>query len=216
MLFDKYQVSLTFTEPLLGGAPKNPKVFETYLAGRAAKRMTPEGRVSAEALSELMAEEAGALPEGDEKGWTGFYSDDKGMFLWDNQIKGFIKEAAAILKNALGEGESISALRSKLDNFLYVFPRRIRPVGAVVMEPLERPLRAMTMQGPRVSLIRSDQIAAGASVSFELEVLHVVQKGKVVISQELIEEILSFGRLKGLGQWRNGSFGRFTYTLAKA
>ena len=74
---------------------------------------------------------------------------------------GFLKESGNTLKDQLG----IRNLRSKIDQYIYILPRRIhfakKPDGV-----LERPLRAMTMQGPRVALTRSDMVKAGTRLEF--------------------------------------------------
>ena len=54
-------------------------------------------------------------------GYTGFHKDEKGLFLYDYQVMGFIKEAGNTLKDQL----KIKNLRSKLNMFVYVAPRRI-------------------------------------------------------------------------------------------
>jgi hypothetical protein len=63
----------------------------------------------------------------------------------------------------------------------------------------------MTAQGPRVTLVRSDVVEAGATLQFELHVLPLKD-----FSEDTIRELFSYGEYQGLGQFRNGSFGRFT------
>jgi hypothetical protein len=69
---------------------------------------------------------------------------------------------------------------------------------------LQRSLRAMTAQGPRVSLAKSEVLPEGTTFSFTIEVLD-----NSPLKEEHIKEILSYGVLKGLGQWRNAGYGRF-------
>jgi len=75
---------------------------------------------------------------------------------------------------------------------------------------LERPLRAMTMQGPRVTLARSDMIEAGATIDATIRVI-----GHKEVNEELLYELLGYGEFKGLGQFRNGSYGSFTFEVSK-
>jgi hypothetical protein len=127
--------------------------------------------------------------------------------LFDYQVKGFIKESGRIFN---GEG-GVKALRSKIDNLLFVTPRRIPliiPDGQEITFN-ERPLRAETAQGPRVALARSEQLPEGTKFTCSLE----VYRGQ--ITYEIIYHLLTYGEHKGLGQWRNGGFGRFTFTLTK-
>jgi hypothetical protein len=103
----------------------------------------------------------------------------------------------------LGGPEGIKNLRNKVLNNVYVWPRRIylqeEPDGV-----LERPLMAMTRLGPRVSLAKSDFVNDGLSFEVEIEILENPD-----INEETIETLMLFGRYKGLGQWRNASWGSF-------
>ena len=212
MLVTKYKVELTLTEPMLGTVPKSDTVFADFLAQKALKRREEAGTITTDAAAALIAEEAETLPsDPEERGWTGFHTDEKGPHLYDYQIKGFMKEAGNLLKDF--PGVEVKQLRDKIDNYLFIRPRRIY-LGAIEAEPLERPLRAMTMQGPRVSLVRSDKIAAGSIIEFELWVLPFVLKGREIFTKELLTFLLEYGELKGLGQWRNGGFGGFTASIA--
>ncbi|HEX7022509.1 MAG TPA: hypothetical protein VF171_06605 [Trueperaceae bacterium] len=188
------RVRLTLTEPLLGTVPKNQDVYARYIASRAP---TPENG----------DEEVETTPEEIESaGWTGFHSDEKGLFLYDYQVKGLLKEAGNTLKDLLG----VKALRSKIDSYVFIRPRRIYLGKAEPDGVFERPLRAQTPQGPRVALARSDYVDAGTEVEFEVVVLEGPVKPKH------IEAILEYGALKGLGQFRNGGFGRFTAEVEPA
>lgn len=206
-LCKRWRVELTFTEPLLGTQPKNRQIRRDYLEQRALKRKElGAGVVTLERAEEVIAEEDASLPEdAEERGWTGFYTDDDGPFLYDYQIKGFFKEAGNILKDM--EGVKVKALKSKLDDYLYVFPRRIR-LEKLMDEVLERPLRAMTMQGPRVSLVASDQVPPGVRIEFEVWLLPLP-----ALNGDLLATLLDLGQFKGMGQWRNGGYGRFQYAI---
>jgi len=187
-----YVVELTLLEPLLGTVPKDKDIYATYIATK--KESASIGEVD-------------TVPENnlEEKGWTGFHTDDTGIFLYDYQIKGFLKEAGNVLKAEL----KVKNLRSKLDDYVFVFPRRIqlaeKPDGVI-----ERPLRAMTAQGPRVTLARSDTVNAGRVIRFEVRTLAHSE-----ITEALLVALLDYGALKGLGQFRNGSYGRVSYTLSR-
>ena len=180
----KYKIRL-LTE-MLGTVTKDPEVYRTYIESKK-----PE---------DIEEEEYLTVEKTEQKGWTGFHKDDNGLFIYDYMIKGFLKNAGNVLK----EAQKVKALRSKLDNFLFVFPRRIYlgqdgPDGVI-----ERPLRAMTMKGPRVSLARSDYIKDGKEIEFEIKLLPHKE-----LTWKLIDSLLEYGELMGLGQFRNGSYGRF-------
>jgi hypothetical protein len=188
-LEQKYK--LTLTEPMLGTVAKSKEIFTRYIANERTGE-----------------DEIANVPEGEEPGYTGFFTDEEGIFLYDYHIKGFLKEAGNVLKESL----KLKNLKSKIDNYVFVFPRKIRLQG----KPdgvLERPLRGMTAQGPRVSLAKSDVVNAG--LSFEVTIKVLTHKGQE-IDQEVIESLLDYGALKGLGQWRNSSWGRFEFEDATA
>jgi hypothetical protein len=206
-LYKTYNVKLTFEEPLLGTVPKSERVYTDYIASRVTKRLDEQGLIDPDTAHALASEEIESASMAEEaRGWTGFHTDENGPFLYDYQIKGFIKEAGNLIKDFAEV--KVKNLRSKLDNYCFVWPRRVR-LSDIEPEPLERPLRAMTMQGPRVSLVRSDMIRAGSTIEFQLRVL------PSEINKALLEFIFDFGEFKGLGQWRNGSYGRFTYELTE-
>lgn len=110
---------------------------------------------------------------------------------------------------------SIKQLQDKVSRYVFVFPRKVffYPRGAdlprdkegnILFDNMERPLRAQTAQGPRVTVVRSDLIPADTEFSFQL---HVLKGGQ--ISKPILENIFQYGNYQGLGQWRSGGYGRF-------
>jgi hypothetical protein len=101
----------------------------------------------------------------------------------------------------------VTAFRKVIDGLVFVFPRRIPiSLNGGEIEILERPLRAQTAQGERVALARSDCCPIGSKLEFQIHVLSGVRK-------TLLKEWLDYGAYRGLGQWRNASYGRFTYKI---
>ena len=101
---------------------------------------------------------------------------------------------------------------------MFVSPRRIdirRADGSLIREEdevYERPLRAMTMKGERVSLAASEQIHDPWQITFTVSLLpNERSKVSASIKWEDIERALDYGELRGLGQFRNGGYGRFTW-----
>lgn len=189
----KYQLNIKFITPVLGTQPQKDVASE-YLAGR----FEDNG-------GELPSDELETLDESIQKGTTAFHKLNGAPILYDYQVKGFIKEAGRIFNGLHG----VKALRSKLDNLLFVTPRQIPliiPTGGKV-EFLERPLRAETAQGPRVGLARSEMLPAGTCFTVSLE----VYDGP--ITEDIIRDLLTYGARKGIGQWRNGGYGRFEFEL---
>jgi len=96
----------------------------------------------------------------------------------------------------------------------------------------ERPLRADTMRGERVALARSEEAPAGTQIVFAVSVLMPGEaakakakaeadkaekegakkrKSSAAITEFTVTDCLDYGKMKGLGQWRSGGFGRFVY-----
>lgn len=196
-------VRLTFEEPLLGTAPLNDETYSDFIAAKAAKAGVSKDATDEELETLPVAKEI-------EKGTTGFHRDGAGTpFLYDYQISGFFKDACGALRRiASTESKKLKAYRKEIVGLIFVKPRRIRlmlPEGGKITT-LERPLRAEMQQGPRVALARSEQAPAGTSIEFTVQLLN--EKHKMILL-----EWLEYGELKGLGQWRNGGYGRFGYEL---
>ena len=180
----KFQLVLA-TE-MLGTVPKDPAVYKSYIETKKPVNIEEDESATVEHI--------------EEKGWTGFHQDENGLFVYEYMIKGFLKNAGNVLKDQL----KVKALKSKINNFLFISPRKIylgkdKPDGVV-----ERPLRAMTMQGPRVSLSRSDFVNGDTEIEFEITLLPHKE-----LTWAVIDELFEYGKLCGLGQFRNGGYGRF-------
>lgn len=199
----RYALEVTFFEPLLASSPASPEVYRDFIAGHK--------RVSAEEAGEEIA----TLPvdKREELGWSVFHEDDDGLLFYNHQPRGFLKEAAG----AVTGSTQLSAYRRKIDNWLFVFPRRIYLMrdGVILKKPegvLERPVRAMTPQGPRITVKRSDLVNPGASYKAELLVMPL---GTPFFTEERLREWLDYGALCGQGEWRTGGYGTFEYTLTR-
>ncbi|MBU8870643.1 MAG: hypothetical protein KOO60_07255 [Gemmatimonadales bacterium] len=199
------RIKCTFAEPALGSLSGNREVTAEYIASKAD---TPE----------KMAEEVEAVPDIEEtlqKATTVFARTPDGKpQIWDYQVRGFFKAAALALSES-GQYTKEHLKKFKLtpytykrtiDTQVFVFPRKIPLIlpedGAVGF--VERPLRAETMRGPRIALARSESVPAGTTFDIEVEWLN----DKL---GDWVKSWLDYGRYSGIGQWRNGSYGRFTW-----
>lgn len=172
---------------MLGTVTKDPEVYKTYIESKKPEAMNGE-------------DEYLTVDKIEEKGWTGFHRDENGLFIYEYMIKGFLKNAGNVLKETV----KIKALRSKIDDFLFIQPRRIYLGQDKADGVIERPLRAMTMQGPRVTLARSDYIKPGKELEFSITLIPHKD-----LKWEIVDTLLAYGVLMGLGQFRNGGYGRF-------
>jgi hypothetical protein len=199
------KIRITLTEEMLGTKAANKDVFADFIASKA-----PDG--------DTRKQELDTAEHREEAGTTVFHRDPAtgNPILWDYQVKGFLKEAANIMRQTYEEGEAEEgakkkrnpwgSAKSKFDNMVFVFPRIISMGSFAKLDVCERPLRAETMQGPRVSLARSEIIPAGTSFDVEIRLL----PGSPV-TEKMVKQCLDYGALKGIGQWRNSGKGRFTW-----
>jgi len=190
-----YKVKLTFLEPVLGTIPKDPDIYKSYIADKAALN------------DAQLAEELATVERIEEKGWTGFHNfPDGSPLIYDYAIKGFFKDACSSLKKVEGSySAKLTAFKKVIDGLVFIEPRQIPlilPDGSG-LGILERPLRAQTAQGERITLARSDTCPVGTTMEFAILVLGGV-------SEALLMEWLDYGKWKGLGQWRNAAWGRFS------
>jgi hypothetical protein len=187
-----YEVVCEFTEPLLGTVPKDPKLYETYL----------QSKTDAETDDELET-----VPDDPEAVGTGFHEHDGKPILYNYTIKGFFKDACSCLRRVpKTQSAALKAHKKVIDGLIFVEPRRIViDTGGKELSRIERPLRAQTAQGDRVALARSDAAPPGSIITFQILALNVPEK--------LLREWLEYGALRGLGQWRNADYGRFSYEM---
>ena len=212
------RIRIKLIEDLLGTVPLNPEVYAAHIVTKTRKEiakasLSPELKKQyEERLDKGGVEEKETVPEAEEKGHTGFHQDDDGLFLYDYLIRGFLKAAASAIKDKVNRGKTKKIIpwahKAMVDELIFVSPRRIHLGKTEPDGLLERPLRAETAQGPRVALARSDYISAGLEFDFEI---HVIDDIKV--PKKLLIMLLKYGKEKGLGQFRNGSYGRFMFKM---
>lgn len=189
------KVRITFNEPVLGTWPANKEIAAEFIASKAPDANTVEDEINALGVDAVV-----------EKGKTIFPKLDDGTpFLYDYQIKGFFKDSCGMLARVkTTESSKLKAYKKIIDGLIFVQPRTIPFLNYEEIRDCQRPLRAQTMQGERVSLANSEEIPAGASVEFEIMCFDKAHENAV-------REWLDYGRLRGIGQWRNSGKGRFSW-----
>ena len=194
------RIKLTFTEDCLGTASNNPELHSEYIASKA-----PDAKSKAEEIEAIGTEDY------EEKQMTVFPRDEDGdPIMFDYQLRGFMKEACSMLKRCPGEAHSkhsckLKAYKKIIDGLIQA-TRKIKIHLGDSMGELQRPLRAQTAQGERVALAHSETVPAGSYMEFEV----------TCMSDAFVEPVLewlNYGKWHGLGQWRNASWGRFTYEV---
>lgn len=68
----------------------------------------------------------------------------------------------------------------------------------------ERSLRAQTPMGERISIAKSETVPDGSTIEFEVECLDPKL-------EDMVRECLNYGRMRGIGQWRNSGKGTYLW-----
>ena len=205
------KVKITFLEPVLGTWPNNKNIAEEFIASKAPDASTIEEEIAALGIDAVT-----------EKGKTVFPRNEAGEpVLYDYQVKGFFKDACGMLRRIGGKDEKtgkkkaanlsgkLTSYKSVIDGLIFVQPRMIPIQVNGEIRDCQRPLRAQTMQGERVSLANSEEIPEGSTAEFEVLCLEKEHEA-------VVQEWLDYGILRGIGQWRNSGKGRFTYEIIDA
>lgn len=192
---ESMRVEVTFLEEVLGTASANPEIHREFIASKAPDAPSTEDEVAALGADEVA-----------NKGMTVFPRNADGdPILWDYQVKGFFKDACSMLRRAKGtKSAKLTAFKKVIDGMVFVDEREIPFRFDGEVGNCQRPLRAQTAQGERVALAESESIPAGAVVEFTVTCLDPAH-------MELVREWLDYGRLRGIGQWRNSGKGRFEW-----
>lgn len=211
-----FDLKLEFKDRLMGGIPKNPDLIGDWLKARepsesafqkrsaAGETMTPVETLAKEVADTIEAEE--------ERAWTGFQSDDNGLFVRKDHIKAHIKDCANVLRQML----DVTALRAKVADRVFPEPDRIYllvdSTDDIVQAPTdywEHPVHVMTPKGKRSALKRTDYVT-GAHVELKLRVLD----DKIVTAKELTQ-ILEYGSVHGFGAERGLGNGQYDFDLTE-
>lgn len=189
------KVRLTFIDDILGGNPGNEDIYRTYIGSKAPNPDKIEDEVKALGVEGVV-----------EKGKTIFKKMANGTpVLCSYHIKGFFKAAAqAKKKEKHSMSASLKAFKKEIDTAIFIKEDEIPFIDWGRMDECQRPLRASTPQGERVSIAISESIAAGAQVKFTIQC-------NVDEDMSYVMEWLDYGRQNGIGQWRNSGKGRFLW-----
>lgn len=202
MALRKYHVRFDFTEDILGSTPDTQEVYETYVQAKV-RTANVNGHYATNGRDELET-----LSVARDK--TDFHRLGNTPILYEYVFKGFMKESCAHLR-ALG-GKTLSSelttYKTIINAGILIKPRRVplRLAGGPTFD-FSRILRTDTAQGPRNVPVCSVSAPANTWLEFEMHVM-----GNI-ITEALLTEWFDRGEWVGLGQWRSGGWGRFTYQL---
>lgn len=189
------KVRLTFINPILGTASGNPELHSEFIASKAPDAQSREQEIEALGVDAVEKKEMTVFSR----------TPDGRPCLWDYHIRGFFKHACGMQRLVKGTVSSgIKAYKKYIDGLVFVKERQI-PINYVgKISSLQRPLRASTAQGERITLANSEMIPEKASVEFTILML----KEDL---EDAVREWLDYGQFNGIGQWRNASYGAFLW-----
>ena len=191
------KIKVTFTEAVLGTWPNNEAIAEEFIASKAPDAGTIKDEIEAIGGDAVT-----------EKGMTVFPRNMDGVpCFYDYQIKGMFKDSCGMLSRLKGSGNESSqfkAYKKVIDGLIFVSPRMIPINVNGEIGTCQRPLRAQTPRGERVSLAMSEEIPAGST--FECAITCMDDA-----NVKAVKEWLDYGALRGMGQWRNSGKGRYVW-----
>lgn len=163
------------------------------------------------------------LSEMDSKGTTVFFWDKETDYpcIGDHMIYGFLKAASeaigrtlprknGVMLQSMSYTQSIINQHVRCEEQFIPFDRDLKRDEQGKPFYLQRSLRGMTPQGPRISLAKSEVVEAGARLRFGLKVMK-----DSPLTYDILRKLFSYGEMVGLGQWRNAGNGMFVSELMK-
>ena len=201
-------IRVTLITEILGTTAPDPEMFRKYIL---TKPGTPVFAVEDEPgmLPQRSEEE---LSDDDKNKATVFLRDSEGCpILRSYQFKAFLRTAGKdmgenpVIKKLVG-GDKKAYLNKLILRNVKVFPENIKIANNVEPALFSRPLRASGPSGERVAIASSEYCARGNSFEIVLGVLP-----NEALPWDLFKELLHYGTIQGLLQWRNAGHGAFKY-----
>lgn len=223
-LYDEYHVKL-YLKDCAGGTPMNKDLIGGWINATNKDKSEEERRALIDATLENLPE---LSEEKESKSWVGFKSDKKTghLFIEGRCVKAMLKEAANIIKDLApnggnqvgknkGKPKGVTAFKSKVADRVFVIEDRVyfKRDGEFITsdtfdedsgtedEREERPVHAMTPQGPRSSLKRTD-ILKDVEVEF-----HIRRLATNDVPEPALFACLVYAQQIGLGADRSQSRG---------
>jgi|GEM_PF-2272842 len=217
-------VKLSFISDILGTAPSPELLKRDFFKtiGKKALKDAKKLEEKTEGLStEAYTEEDYKVSKSSEEEKnneitqiTYFRKDNKGIYLPNFMVKGFLKAAAQALKEQI----NLPNPRAKIDRYVFIFPNKVYLYrnGKVLRKHKDeyiRPIRAMTPKGERTSLVSSERIEASEDNPITTDEIRIVLIKNKEINLEKLKKMLEYGFYSGISQFRSAGFGRFKWKL---
>ena len=230
-LVNEYNVTMWFTQPLLGSAPGDPDIYKKFIASKAPDAPTREEELMTNTVENVAAKGTNVFLR---RTVTG------NPTLGQHTVKGFYKERITATKRQKG-GIEVTNHKTKIVGNITIspvfidlqFPEELvkettedvfRKEGfghaqvvrfphepgsrfrKVMLPTCDRPLQAETAQGKITSIASSEMAPAGTKIEYKLKI-DVLKKDP--LDEDIMRTILT-GIDHGTGQWRgSGEYGAF-------
>lgn len=111
-----YDIHLVFVEAVLGTASSDPEIHERFIASKAPDAQTLKEEVAALGVDAV-----------EDRSMTRFpHMEDGTPFLWDYQVKGFMKDAAKMMRySSKSASKGLTNYLKKIDGCVFPTPRVI-------------------------------------------------------------------------------------------
>lgn len=217
-LYDEYLIQFRTDNKLLGGWPKNPIEELALLKARFNQGLIREETYQAalDAVQEQSSDDPEAETESAKlRAWTGFRTDEKGIYIGSRQVKAAMRESASVL----GLIANTRGSKQIVQHAFFAYGTEQRDCVRMYREPYGTQDRTLVMQpdgyeqlvahvigpqGPRSTIKFHDFVE---DVYFECRLLVSDYKGRVKMDR-YIAPLLVHMQKNGLGCSRSQGYGR--------
>jgi len=191
----KYFCRIKMRDRILGGNPKHPDKLQQIVD--AGKRPETKMEEMTEELDPVDEEER--AKEEEEKRWSGFRKDDKGLFIRSSMIKQMIKVSA----QRLGLYKRKRGSKDSLHGAMFIKPEKIYFGKDKADGQYDHQGRVQTPRGGQSIVSRFDYMK---DFEFECEIWMVAN---CPLNEEDLLKCFALGQEGGLGSMRPADFGKF-------
>ncbi len=209
-MWKKYEVELRMLDKFAASLPKTKEEIKAMLEHRMPAKSPPDFIPIDELVDEVAGKVGVVEAQGEEEeevkfGWATFCRNEEGLYYEGRCVRGHIKDCANQIRDLL----EIKALKSKVANKVYVMTDVI-PLGVKeIASTAERFVQVMTRLGPRSTIKYVDYVEKPV-LTFNLNVLD-----DGIITDDILDSVLEYGSIHGMGQERSQGWGRYTFTVRK-
>ncbi len=236
---DGYLITIRFLDKVLGTQPRSEEIMRNWLESKLAKESIKAAKTGAVIPTEAQRKEITeiqvanmapksadeVLDEGEDKAWTGFFTDDDGIWMGTYQVKACLRDCLTSLGITVAKRGSKQTMQHLMDIWACdaggnILPNekgqrlRFHRNGKYVKaadDHVEMTAHVMTAQGPRSVIKRHDYVQQ-AELTFLLTTVRkdlLSKRETAHLGEKEIVKVLSFMQGNALGCSRSQGFGKF-------